>query len=94
MALSQLKAAIVTGGASGLGRATALRLAGRGFGVVVADLRNDEPFDSEKIKFTETDVSTAGFSCTQFVAQLRKKCLVLKLLPGAPRCMNLTWNLL
>ncbi|CAM9443142.1 unnamed protein product, partial [Sphacelaria rigidula] len=40
-ALSTAKTAIVTGGASGLGRATAIRLAGRGFGVVVADLRNE-----------------------------------------------------
>lgn len=56
MVVSHLKTAIITGGASGLGRATALRLAGRGFGVVVADVRNDEPFESDNIKFTETDV--------------------------------------
>lgn len=50
--------ALVTGGASGLGRATALRLAQRGIGVVVADIRNETPFqDEENIRFAETDVS-------------------------------------
>lgn len=48
--------AIVTGGASGLGRATALRLAGRGMGVVVADVRNEEPFEHDNIRYAETDV--------------------------------------
>lgn len=56
-ALSTAKTAIVTGGASGLGRATAIRLAGRGFGVVVADLRNEVPFEETNIRFAETDVS-------------------------------------
>lgn len=56
-AISQMKTAIITGGASGLGRATALRLAGRGFGVVVADLRNELPFEHDNIRFAETDVS-------------------------------------
>lgn len=65
-ALSTAKTAIVTGGASGLGRATAIRLAGRGFGVVVADLRNEEPFEETNIRFAETDVSCchAFHACT------------------------------
>lgn len=57
MATSRLATAIVTGGASGLGRATALRLASRGMGVVVADLRNESPFEHDNIRYTETDVS-------------------------------------
>ncbi|CAM9860211.1 unnamed protein product [Ascophyllum nodosum] len=49
--------AIVTGGASGLGRATALRLAGRGMGVVVADIQNETPFEHDNIRYTEADVT-------------------------------------
>ncbi|CAM9134373.1 unnamed protein product [Pylaiella littoralis] len=48
--------ALVTGGASGLGRATALHLARRGMGVVVADIRNETPFEHENIRYAETDV--------------------------------------
>lgn len=51
--------ALVTGGASGLGRATALRLAQRGMGVVVADVRNETPFQEENIRYAETDVCIA-----------------------------------
>lgn len=54
--ISRITTAIVTGGASGLGRATALRLAGRGMGVVVADVRNEEPFEHDNIRYAETDV--------------------------------------
>lgn len=68
MAASHIKTAIITGGASGLGRATALRLANRGFGVVVADLRNDQPFETEKIKFAETDVSSLGMITLAYLA--------------------------
>lgn len=50
--------ALVTGGASGLGRATALCLARRGMGVVVADVRNETPFEHENIRYAETDVSS------------------------------------
>lgn len=55
-AISQATTAIVTGGASGLGRATALRLARRGMGVVVADVRNEMPFEDDNIRYVETDV--------------------------------------
>lgn len=55
-AISRVTTAIVTGGASGLGRATALSLAGRGMGVVVADVRNGEPFEHDNIIYAETDV--------------------------------------
>lgn len=48
--------AIVTGGGSGLGRATALKLAARGMGVVVADVRCETAFEDENIRFAETDV--------------------------------------
>lgn len=56
-AASLMTTAIVTGGASGLGRATALCLARRGMGVVVADVRNDTPFEHDYIRYAETDVS-------------------------------------
>lgn len=56
-AISRVTTAIVTGGASGLGRATALRLARRGMGVVVADIKNETPFDHDNIRYAETDVS-------------------------------------
>jgi len=45
------KVALVTGGAQGIGRATALLLAGRGYQVAVADVRKSEFF------FVRTDVS-------------------------------------
>lgn len=57
-ATSRIVTAIVTGGASGLGRATALRLAGRGMGVVVADVRQETPFEHDNIRYVETDVRT------------------------------------
>ena len=57
MAAPRVMTAIVTGGASGLGRATALRLAGRGMGVVVADIQNETPFEHDNIRYTEADVS-------------------------------------
>lgn len=56
-AISRATTALVTGGASGLGRATALRLAGRGMGVVVADIHNVTPFEHDNIRYAETDVS-------------------------------------
>lgn len=54
--MAQRMTALVTGGASGLGRATALQLARRGMGVVVADVRNETPFQDENIRYAETDV--------------------------------------
>jgi len=45
------KTVLVTGGAQGIGRATALLLAGRGYRVAVADIRKSELF------FVKTDVS-------------------------------------
>ena len=45
------KVALVTGGAQGIGRATALLLAGRGYQVAVADVQRSEFF------FVRTDVS-------------------------------------
>lgn len=54
--MAAMVTALVTGGASGLGRATALHLARRGMGVVVADIRNETPFEHENIRYAETDV--------------------------------------
>jgi glucose 1-dehydrogenase len=65
------KTAIVTGGASGIGRATALRFADEGATVVVADVREEPREDGvpthEKIEaaggssaFVETDVSSVS----------------------------------
>lgn len=58
MSVSKLISVIVTGGSSGLGRATAHRLAGTGrYGVVVADLRPDETALCPNIVFAETDIT-------------------------------------
>lgn len=62
--------ALVTGGASGLGRATALQLARRGMGVVVADVRNATPFEEENIRYAETDVSSESDSDYMMIALL------------------------
>lgn len=55
--------ALVTGGASGLGRATAARLAGQGASVIVADLPNSRGEGVTKeiggnTTFVATDVRT------------------------------------
>ncbi|CAM9282848.1 unnamed protein product [Ectocarpus fasciculatus] len=72
--------ALVTGGASGLGRATALNLAARGMGVVVADITNETDFEDSNIRYAQTDVTSetdvtraldlarAEFGSTPFVA--------------------------
>jgi 3-oxoacyl-[acyl-carrier protein] reductase len=49
MGISRERTALVTGGGSGLGRATSLRLAGRGMHVVVADLREDAAKDTVRL---------------------------------------------
>lgn len=54
------RVAVVTGGASGIGRVTALRLAEQGAEVTVGDVRldpdNDEPFAAWGIRQQECDV--------------------------------------
>lgn len=54
--------ALVTGGASGLGRATALNLAARGMGVVVADITNETDFEDSNIRYAQTDVRSLQLS--------------------------------
>ena len=53
------KVAIVTGGASGIGRATSLRLASEGASVLVAD--RDEPMGAETVGMIEEAGGTASF---------------------------------
>lgn len=67
--------ALVTGGASGLGRATALNLAARGMGVVVADITNETDFEDSNIRYAQTDVS----SLSAFPSIQRVRHSILKL---------------
>ncbi|HXZ87978.1 MAG TPA: SDR family oxidoreductase [Candidatus Binataceae bacterium] len=53
------KVAVITGGASGIGRATAQRLAATGASIVVADL--DEPMGAEMVKLIESVGGTVAF---------------------------------
>ncbi|KAG5181162.1 hypothetical protein JKP88DRAFT_270086 [Tribonema minus] len=69
----KLAAALVTGGASGLGRATALRLAASGkFGVVVADLKNSEPLP-KNVVFAQTDASVCDEAQVNAALDLAKQ---------------------
>lgn len=56
------KIAVVTGGASGIGRATALRLAAEGATVIVGDLDEDggRALETDRIRFFRTDVTSEG----------------------------------
>lgn len=71
--------ALVTGGASGLGRATALQLARRGMGVVVADLQNNTPFDDENIRYAETDVSENARQRRALIAHIDSSAVVISI---------------
>lgn len=57
------KLALVTGGASGIGRASAIEFAQRGFAVIiVADL---DPWGGEETcRIIKDGVNTAGLACT------------------------------
>jgi NAD(P)-dependent dehydrogenase (short-subunit alcohol dehydrogenase family) len=53
-----MRTAIVTGGGTGIGRATAEGLAGRGWNVVAAGLERDDALSSE-VSFVECDITDA-----------------------------------
>jgi NAD(P)-dependent dehydrogenase (short-subunit alcohol dehydrogenase family) len=59
-----MRGAIVTGASSGIGRATALRLASDGYGVLAVGR------DLAALEHLSTDITTAGGRCVPFVADL------------------------
>ena len=62
--LGDRKVAIVTGGARGIGRGCALRLAASGCDIVLIDLLESE------IKSTSAEISNMGLQCIDFVADV------------------------
>ena len=53
----QEKIALVTGGAGGMGYATAELFAQEGATVIVGDVQEPDPFDAEEVEFVDLDVS-------------------------------------
>src|SRR3954447_14480296 len=71
------RVALVTGGGTGIGRATALELAGSGASVVVCG-RREEPLER-----THADVEAAGGACLATAADLREPDEVARVVDAA-----------
>lgn len=71
------RSAVITGGANGIGRGTALALARRGVGVMLADM------DAEGLTATAAEISKHGGSAAIFECELRDETAFVRLREAA-----------